>query len=146
MQSDDKSTGNTARVVAETMLAADRHSRHLGIELKSVDTGSATLSMLVRDDMLNGLDICHGGVTFSLADTAFACACNSRNRRTVALACNINFVAAGKVGDVLTAIAREVTLSGRTGVYDIEVRNQDGAMVAQFRGTSYGTSSTVVAL
>lgn len=146
MESTQKSEQHTALQVAEAMLAADRHSKHLGIELKSVDAGSATLSMIVRDDMLNGLDICHGGVTFSLADTAFACACNSRNRRTVALACNINFVAAGKAGDVLTAIAREVTLSGRTGVYDIEVKNQDGVMVAQFRGTSYGTSSTVVAV
>jgi acyl-CoA thioesterase len=144
MGSTSKSAQLAAQQVAETMLAADRHSKHLGMKLESVEEGAATLSMLVREDMLNGLDICHGGVTFSLADTAFACACNSRNRRTVALACNINFIAAGKKGDILTAVAKEVTLSGRTGVYDIDVRNQDGAVVAQFRGTSYGTSSTVI--
>lgn len=134
----------TAAQVAQYMLQHDRHSRHLGIKIDSVDEGVAVLSMTVRDDMLNGLDILHGGVTFSLADSAFAFACNSRNRKTVALNCTVNFVAAAKNGDVLTASAREVSLNGRTGIYDVSVTNQKGEMVAQFRGTSYGTSSTVV--
>lgn len=139
-----KNADATAKKVADYMLTHDRASRHLGIRIDSVDEGVAVLSMTVRDDMLNGLDILHGGFTFSLADSAFAFACNSRNRKTVALNCTINFVAAAKVGDVLTATAREVSLSGRTGVYDVSVKNQKGEIVAEFRGTSYGTSSNVI--
>lgn len=132
--------------IAEIMMRNDKASQHLGIQLVDIKPGVATTTMLVRDDMTNGFGICHGGVTFTLADTAFACACNSRNRKTVALACTINFIAACKPGDVLTAVAREVALKGRTGVYDISVTNQSGALVAEFRGTSYGTSSPVVEL
>jgi uncharacterized domain 1 len=94
--------------------------------------------------MVNGLGICHGGVTFTLADTTFALACNSRNRRTVALACSINFVAASNVGDVLRAEAREISVKGRVGVYDITVKNQKDELIAEFRGTSYATSSSVI--
>ena len=133
-----------AQKVAEEMFKNDRASNHLGIRLEKIDEGTAVVSMTVRDDMLNGFGICHGGVTFTLADTAFACACNSRNRKTVALNCTINFIAAGKEGDVLTATAREVSTAGRTGVYDITVTNQTGAVMAEFRGTSYGTSSTAL--
>lgn len=140
----ERTAGETAKQVADFMLQHDRASKHLGIKIESVDEGVAVLSMTVRDDMLNGLDILHGGFTFSLADSAFAFACNSRNRKTVALNCTINFVAAAKVGDALTATAREVSLSGRTGVYDVSVKNQKGELVAEFRGTSYGTSSNVV--
>lgn len=140
----EKTAVGTAKQVADFMLKHDRASQHLGIKIDSVEEGVAVLSMTVRDDMLNGLDILHGGFTFSLADSAFAFACNSRNRKTVALNCTINFVAAAKVGDVLTATAREVSLSGRTGVYDVSVKNQRGDVVAEFRGTSYGTSSSVV--
>lgn len=140
----EKTAEETAKKVADYMLTHDRASRHLGIKIDSVDEGVAVLSMTVRDDMLNGLDILHGGFTFSLADSAFAFACNSRNRKTVALNCTINFVAAGKAGDVLTATAREVSLSGRTGIYDVTVKNQKGDLIAEFRGTSYGTSSNVV--
>ncbi|HIA54101.1 MAG TPA: hydroxyphenylacetyl-CoA thioesterase PaaI [Candidatus Melainabacteria bacterium] len=140
----ERTAGETAKQVADFMLQHDRASKHLGIKIESVDEGVAVLSMTVRDDMLNGLDILHGGFTFSLADSAFAFACNSRNRKTVALNCTINFVAAAKVGDILTATAREVSLSGRTGVYDVSVKNQKGELVAEFRGTSYGTSSNVV--
>ncbi len=140
----EKKAAETAKQVAQYMLEHDRASRHLGIRIDSVDEGVAVLSMTVRDDMLNGLDICHGGVTFSLADSAFAFACNSRNRKTVALNCTVNFVAAAKTGDVLTATAREISLSGRTGIYDVSVNNQEGELVAEFRGTSYGTSSKVV--
>ncbi len=140
----ENKAGETAARVAEYMLEHDRASRHLGIKIERVDEGVAVLSMTVREDMLNGLDILHGGFTFSLADSAFAFACNSRNRKTVALNCTINFVAAAKVGDTLTATAREVSLSGRTGVYDVSVKNQNDELVAEFRGTSYGTSSGVV--
>lgn len=133
-----------AQKVAEEMFKNDKASKHLGIRLEKIDEGKAVVSMTVRDDMLNGFGICHGGVTFTLADTAFACACNSRNRKTVALNCTINFIAAGKEGDVLTATAREVSTAGRTGVYDITVTNQTGAVMAEFRGTSYGTSSTAL--
>lgn len=133
-----------AEKIAAEMLKNDRASQHLAIKLEKIDEGTAVVSMVVRDDMLNGFDICHGGVIFTLADTAFACACNSRNRKTVALACTINFIVAGRAGDVLTAYAREVSLAGRTGVYDITIKNQTGAVMAEFRGTSYGTSSTIL--
>lgn len=133
----------TAKVV-DAMLKNDKASEHMGIRLVQVEPGSATVTMTIREDMLNGFGICHGGMTFTLADTAFACACNSRNRKTVALTCTINFITAAKAGDVLTATAREVSLSGRTGLYDITVTNQTGALVAEFRGTSYGTSSTIL--
>jgi len=134
----------TARKVAEYMLRHDRASSHLGIEIESVSEGEAVLRMTVRNDMLNGLDILHGGVTFTFADSAFAFACNSRNKKTVALNCTVNFVASARVGDVLTATAREISLSGRTGIYDVAVSNQNGEQIAQFRGTSYATSSNVL--
>ena len=140
----EKTAAEIATQVAQYMLKHDRASRHLGITNAKVDEGVAVLSMTVRDDMLNGLDILHGGVTFSLADSAFAFACNSRNRKTVALSCTVNFVSAAKAGDVLTATAHEVSIKGRTGIYDVAVTNQAGDLVAQFRGTSYGTSSNVV--
>jgi acyl-CoA thioesterase len=141
---DTRTSTEIARQVAEEMLKNDNASRHLGIRLQSIDEGRAVVTMTVRDDMLNGFGICHGGITFTLADTAFACACNSRNRKTVALNCTISFLAAGKTGDVLTATAKEVSLAGRTGLYDIQVTNQTGAVMAEFRGTSYGTSSPVL--
>lgn len=133
----------TAKVV-DAMMTQDQASKHLGIKVLKVEPGGATVMMTVREDMLNGFGICHGGMTFALADTAFACACNSRNRKTVALTCSINFLVAAKTGDVLTAEAKELSLSGRTGLYDIAVTNQTGVLVAQFRGTSYGTSSTII--
>ena len=139
----DKTKDLTAKVV-DAMMKEDQASKHLGISVEKVEPGSAVVTMTVRQDMLNGFGICHGGMTFTLADTAFACACNSRNRKTVALTCTINFLAAAKEGDVLTATAKELSLAGRTGLYDIAVTNQTGALVAQFRGTSYGTSSTIL--
>jgi acyl-CoA thioesterase len=102
-----------------------------------VGAGHAELSMRVRADMLNGHLTCHGGFIFSLADSAFAFACNSYNLTTVASGCTIEFVAPARENDVLTAVAQERSVSGRTGVYDIEVSNQDGAAIAFFRGKSY---------
>lgn len=130
--------------VAAAMFATDKASQHLGMKLEKIEPGQAVFSMPVRADMVNGLDLCHGGITFALADTAFAFACNSRNRKTVALTCTINFVAPAKSGDVLTAKAVEVALNGRTGVYDVTICNQDGRLIAEFRGTAYGTSSPVI--
>lgn len=132
-----------AKRVGETMMSNDKAAQALEIKLLEIRPGFAKMKMVVRRDMLNGLDICHGGMTFSLADTAFAYACNSRNKKTVAMQCTINYVAAAKEGDELTAFAEESSLSGRTGVYDITIVNQNEKTVAHFRGTSYGTSSTV---
>jgi acyl-CoA thioesterase len=132
-----------AKRVGETMMCNDKAAQALDIELLEIRPGFAKMSMKVRADMLNGFDICHGGMTYSLADTAFAYACNSRNKKTVAMQCSIHYVAASKEGDVLTAFAEETSLTGRTGVYDITIVNQEGKTVAHFRGTSYGTSSTV---
>jgi acyl-CoA thioesterase len=100
--------------------------------------------MPVREDMLNGHATCHGGQVFTLADTAFAYACNACNRATVALACQISYIAPARQGDVLTATAREQSRTGRTGIYDVEVRRADGTMVALFRGNAYETRGVVV--
>jgi acyl-CoA thioesterase len=132
-----------ARRVGETMMSKDKAAQALGIELLEIRPGYSKMTMHVREDMLNGLDICHGGMTYSLADTAFAYACNSRNKKTVAMQCTINYSASSAKGDELTAVAEERSLNGRTGIYDISIINQHGKTVAYFRGTSYGTSGTV---
>jgi acyl-CoA thioesterase len=126
-----------AERVALAMYARDRASQALGMHIVRVGAGHAELSMRVRADMLNGHLTCHGGFIFSLADSAFAFACNSYNLTTVASGCTIEFVAPARENDVLTAVAQERSVSGRTGVYDIEVTNQDGAAIAFFRGKSY---------
>ncbi|MCZ8174899.1 MAG: hydroxyphenylacetyl-CoA thioesterase PaaI [Burkholderiaceae bacterium] len=119
------------------MWESDRASRGLGMAILAVGPGTATLQMTVREDMLNGHDICHGGFVTLLADSCFAFACNGYNEMTVASGFDVNLVAAARRGDVLTAVATEVAKSGRTGVYDIEVRNQRDERVAAFRGRSY---------
>ena len=133
--------GLTAQQVAERvgagMLAEDAASRGLGIEVEAMGPGYARLRMRVRADMLNGFKICHGGFIATLADSAFAFACNSYNELTVASGFSLDIVAPGREGDVLTARAEESNKAGRTGVYDIEVRNQRGERVALFRGRSY---------
>lgn len=120
----------------QTMMAADAASRMLGIELVEHGEGWARTRLTVRDDMVNGHDICHGGVIFSLADTAFACACNSWGPVTVAAGADIVFVAPGRLGDVLTAEARVRARFGRSGVYDVTVSRGD-EVVAEFRGRSH---------
>ena len=115
----------------------DRASQGLGMQVSAVGPGTATVCMAVREDMLNGHAICHGGLISTLADSCFAFACNAYNEVTVASGFDVNLLAAARLGDVLTAQAREVSKSGRTGVYDIEVRNQRGEAVAAFRGRSY---------
>ena len=126
-----------AEAVRDAMLAKDRATRSLGMRVDAIAPGRATVSMTVRDDMLNGFDVCHGGLITTLADSAFAFACNSYNELTVASGITIDIVAPAHGGDVLTAVAHEVTRAGRTGVYDVEVRNQRGERVAVFRGRSY---------
>jgi len=130
-----------ARVLAErvaaSMYARDTATHTLGIRIVHVGPGFAELSMTVRADMLNGHQICHGGFIFTLADSAFAYACNSYNLNTVASGCAIEFTAPARPGDVLAARAHERQLAGRTGVYDVEVANQRGETIALFRGKSY---------
>jgi len=126
-----------ADLVAEVMEKNDRVLSLLGIKILRVAAGSAELSMTVKNEMLNGFSIAHGGITFTLADTAFAYACNSHNKLTVARRCEIKFRKMVHVGDVLTAIAVERTLDGRSGVYDVKVTNQDNEEVASFVGESH---------
>jgi acyl-CoA thioesterase len=133
-----------AQAVGQAMFAADAASRALGMRLDQVGPGSAVLTMRVREDMLNGHRTCHGGLIFSLADSAFAFACNSRNASTVASGCTIDFLAPARKGDVLTAVAQERSLAGRTGVYDVTVSNQHGHAVAIFRGRSYRIKGRIV--
>jgi len=125
-----------AEYVGHGMLAGDEASRGLGMRVERMGPGSATLSMLVRADMLNGFRICHGGFISLLADSAFAFACNSYNELTVAAGFAVDFIAQAKQGDMLTAQAKEVALTGRTGIYDVAVLNQRGELVATFRGRS----------
>jgi acyl-CoA thioesterase len=133
-----------AERVAAAMFGSDRASQRLGMRIESVAPGRAELTMTVRDDMLNGHSICHGGFIFLLADSTFAFACNSYNRNTVAQGCSIEYLAPAHGGDVLRATGVERSRSGRTGVYDIDVRNQDGRTVALFRGKSYRIDGHVV--
>ena len=126
-----------AEAVRDAMYRDDRASQALGITIDEVGPGRATATMTVRQDMLNGFAICHGGFIATLADTAFAFACNGYNELTVASGFSIDIVAPAKEGDVLTARGHEVSKAGRTGVYDIEVSNQRGERIAVFRGRSY---------
>ena len=127
----------TAEHVRERMFASDRASQALGMRVVAVAPGRATLTMTVREDMLNGHAICHGGLIATLADSAFAFACNSYNELTVASGFSIDLIAPGALGDVLTAECGEVTKAGRTGVYDTLVTNQHGQRIALFRGRSH---------
>lgn len=134
-----------AEAVADAMWARDRASQALGMTIETVRPGYARISMKVRGDMVNGHHICHGGFLFSLADSTFAFACNTYNKNTVASACHIDFLAPGKEGDTLEAEAVERSQSGRTGVYDVTVRDSSGKTIALFRGKSYRISGEVIA-
>jgi acyl-CoA thioesterase len=133
-----------AERVAAVMFARDSASQSLGMHVEEVRPGYARLALLVRPEMLNGHAICHGGIVFTLADSAFAFACNSRNQNTVASACSIDFLAPAKAGDRLTAEASERALLGRIGVYDVTVANQEGRTIALFRGRSYRVTGEVI--
>lgn len=125
-----------ARDAADAMWARDHVAQGLGMVLVEVQPGTARLRMQVRQDMVNGHAICHGGMLFTLADTAFAYACNSYNHNTVASACSIEFLAPAHLGDTLIADAVERALGGRSGVYDVTVSTAAGKTVALFRGKS----------
>ncbi len=133
-----------AAATAGAMWARDRTAQALGMRVVKIDAGQATLAMTVRSDMVNGHHICHGGMIFTLADTAFAYACNSYNQNTVASAAHIDFLAPAREGETLEAEAIERSAAGRTGVYDVTVRTGDGRMVALFRGKSARISGQVI--
>ena len=122
---------------AQALYQRDRASQALGMRLIDVQPGRARVVMTVRSDMVNGHDVCHGGIVFALADSAFAFACNSYNESTVAAAGAIDVLAAARAGDELTAEASELWRTRRNGIYEISVTNQRGERVALFRGRSY---------
>jgi acyl-CoA thioesterase len=124
-----------ARGCAEAMWKEDDASKGLGMKILQIKAGEATLTMTVKPHMVNGHGIAHGGFIFLLADSAFAFACNSRNERTVAAQCNISFIRPGKLGDRLIATAREISRTGRSGIYDVRVTVDDAA-IAELRGHS----------
>jgi acyl-CoA thioesterase len=130
-----------ARACADAMWAEDDASSGLGMEIVEVGPGRATLSMTVKPHMVNGQRIAHGGFIFLLADSTFAFACNSRNERAVAAQCDITFIRPGKLGDRLVATAREISRSGRSGIYDIRV-TADDVVIAEFRGHSRTIAGT----
>lgn len=131
--------------VGETMFAADRASRDfMGMELVSCEPGRAVMRMTVREEMLNGHLICHGGFIFTLADSTFAFACNSHNHATVASSCTIDFLQPVRAGDVLSCEGVERVLQGRHGIYDMTVTNQASEVVAMFRGKSTQIKGQVI--
>jgi acyl-CoA thioesterase len=132
----DRSPETLAEACCRAMLEGDRVSRGLGIRLISAGPGHARLGMAVTEGMLNGFGTCHGGILFTFADTALSCACNSHNRRSVAHHCSIVFLRPGRLGQQLVATATERTLSGRTGIYSVDVRDDAGDVVGEFFGHS----------
>ena len=143
-----ESMAHDAHAIAEAvklgMFMDDAASRGLGMHIEAVGPGYSRIAMTVRPDMLNGFRICHGGFIFTLADSAFAFACNSANLTTVASGCSIEFLAPAQLGDVLTATARERVQVGRNGIYDVEVRSEPGTVIAHFRGKSTRIKGTVL--
>ena len=131
-----------AEASAQAMWNDDAASQRLGMEITHIAPGEATLAMTIRPDMSNGQGNCHGGYIFLLADSAFAFACNSHNLVTVAQHASISFLEPVRIGDRLTARAREVNRRGRSGIYDIRITNQHGAHVAEFRGLSRTVKGT----
>lgn len=132
-----------AEKATAALWAEDRASQTIGMEIAEVDAGRAVLTLTVQPEHCNGHGICHGGITFMLADSAFAFACNSRNQMTVAQHNSISYLAPGHMGDTLRAEASEVSLRGRSGLYDVTVTNQNGQMIAAFRGASRALKGTV---
>jgi acyl-CoA thioesterase len=131
------------RAVVDHMMQHDLFSQWLGIEVLDVQEGKSRIKMKVRKEMINGFGIVHGGIAFSLADSAFAFACNNRNNLSVALDTSINFTKPVKVGDELTAEAREMHNGRSTGIYHIEIRNQEREVVALFKGTCFRTGKAL---
>ncbi|QDG77730.1 hydroxyphenylacetyl-CoA thioesterase PaaI [Labrenzia sp. PHM005] len=133
-----------AKACAQKMWAQDTASQELGMVLNDVDAGEARISMRVTKTMANGHGTCHGGYIFTLADSAFAFACNTYNQVTVAQQCSVTFLAPAHVDDRLTAEAREQSRSGRSGLYDVTITNQHGDKIAEFRGNSRTTKGTIL--
>ena len=132
-----------AQKSAETMWSNDHASQWMGMELVTVSEGQAVLELTVAKQHCNGHGMCHGGVIFALADSAFAFACNSRNQVTVAQHNVISYIASGRLGDRLTAQATEISLTGRNGITDVRVTNQAGVLIAEFRGMSRAINGAV---
>lgn len=133
-----------AKRCASRMYENDKASRELGIGIDVIDAGKVSATMTVRASMLNGFDICHGGYIFTLADTAFAFASNAHDNLAVAAAASIEFLKPAREGDRLSATAVERHRGGRSGIYDVEVHNQDKALVALFRGRAHATGKPLV--
>jgi acyl-CoA thioesterase len=133
-----------ARNCAHALWRDDTASRALGMTLVAVRAGHAIMSMTVRDDMVNGHGTCHGGYMFTLADSAFAYACNSYDERAVAQHCSVTFIAPAKRGDILTAEAREVSRTGRSGIYDVTITGAQGKRIAEFRGHSRTIGGAII--
>ncbi|TWD50702.1 acyl-CoA thioesterase [Agrobacterium vitis] len=136
MTTADLSPQALAQACAKAMWGDDNATRHLGMELISVAPGQAVVAMTITEIMTNGHGTCHGGYIFTLADSAFAFACNTYNQRTVGQHCSISYLSPAFKGDRLTATACEVSRRGRNGIYDIRIINQDGEQIAEFRGHS----------
>ena len=132
-----------AEKAAAAMWGHDNASKWVGMKLVDVDEGTATIELKVVEHHCNGLGICHGGVTFMLADSAFAFACNSRNQATVAQHNMITYIAPAQPGDLLTAHATELSVTGRSGIYDVTVTNQSGQKIVEFRGFSRAVKGPV---
>jgi len=135
------SPDDLARACADAMWKEDDASKGLGMKIVEIKAGHAVMSMTVQPHMVNGQRIAHGGFIFLLADSTFAFACNSHNQRAVAAQCDITFILPGKLGDVLVATAREISRSGRSGIYDISVKAND-VVIAEFRGHSRTIAGT----
>jgi phenylacetic acid degradation protein PaaD len=143
-QKDADRRQRTAERAVEALWRGDSASKHLGMRIESCAPGRATVSMPVRPDMVNGHGICHGGLVFALADSAFAFACNSYGDSTVAAGASIEFLAPAREGDVLRAVAGERWRARRSGIYEIEVVNQRGEIVALFRGRSHQVAGRLI--
>lgn len=133
-----------ARLCADTMWKDDKASQALGMEMEITGVGAASARMTIRDDMVNGLDVCHGGLVFALADTAFAFACNAYNVRTFAASCQVEFLRPAILGDALLATASEDYRGRRSGFYTVKIHNQRDELVALFRGRSASRGEAVL--
>ncbi|WP_210513586.1 hydroxyphenylacetyl-CoA thioesterase PaaI [Hymenobacter terricola] len=142
--SETTSPNRRAEAVKDLMLANDSYSQLLGLEVDEVGPGYCRLHFTVRPEMLNGFAALHGGVTFSAADSAFAFACNSHGRQSVGLTVTVDYLEAGRLGDVITVEAREESLKHKVGVYQVRVINQNGLTLALFKGTAYRTSNDIL--
>jgi acyl-CoA thioesterase len=134
----------TPQQVVTHMMQNDLFSQWLGIQVLEVSEGYSKIKMLVRNEMINGFGIVHGGIAFSLADSAFAFACNNRNQLSVALDTSINFIKAVHVGDELIAVAKEIHNGKSTGLYQVSITNQNNDVVAIFKGTCFRTNKFLI--